>query len=343
VQKWALSARSGIAGSLRYDALMTAAFRVAIVLLITVGGVRAQVDPEQVRARDAAIQAFRAAPSLARFSAAGQAIMDATDWRPSDDSNPTPPPRNRDFEGMKATLAAGVVVSMSALPAMPSPVPSPHPRVTATMLPAVRPSFFTRDEPLFVIALRPFKLVDEDVVSVVDALSAVNRLMIRVRVAEPMSFGPNGPLGAWDVGAVEARFDRDALVHGVARGGQVTGYNVRSIKAPIGSQLCSVRDGSVIGTRVNPEWASAIVGWIGKPAPGGAIVTSRQSGGAGAHDRLVNEIIDLDRDGVADFSTWAGIDRSEVIDDVDLPWKAVFVNVAGKWLLGSYRSAPDCT
>jgi hypothetical protein len=316
--------------------------RVAVAVLVAASGLYAQAGPESVQARDAAIRAFRDSPSLSRFSDAGIAIRDASRWPGVDDPSPSRPPRNRDFEAMKATLAAGVVVSPSALSGMS--LSSPHKRVTLAMLPAVRPSFFQRGEPLFVIALRPFKLVNEnDVISLIDALSAVNRVALRIRVAEPMRFGQDGPLGAWDVGAVDARFDRDAVVHGVARQGQLTGYNVRSVKAPIGTQPCIVSDGSVIGTRVNPEWASAIVGWLGKPAPATATVTSRQLGGAGVHDKLVQEIIDLDRDGVPEFFTVAGIDKSEVVDDVDLPWKAVFVNVAGRWVLGSYRADPDCT
>jgi hypothetical protein len=317
--------------------------RVAISIAIAAVGLHAQIDPESVRQRDAAIKAFRESPSLAAFSAAGEAIMAASNWRQVDDANPRPPAKDREFEAMKATLAAGVVVSTSALPPLSPPVSSPNERVKLTMLPAVRPSFFKPGEPLFVVALRPFKLVDEDVITLVDALSAVNRLAMRVRVVEPMFFGSNGPYGAWDAGVVEARFEQDARVHGVATDGQLTGYNVRSMKAPVGLQPCASRGGSVIGTRAGPAWVSSTVGWVGQAAQEKAIVATRQSGGAGVHQKLVNETIDLDRDGVPDFATWAGIDESEIVPEVDIPWKAVFVNVGGTWTLGSYRAEPDCT
>jgi hypothetical protein len=313
-----------------------------MVVLTAAGGLYAQANPELLRARDDAVRAFHDSPSLGRFSHAGVAIMQASDRYTLDRPDPSPP-KNHEFELMKARLAAGVVVSRSIVPT-PSPFAIPTSRVTLAMLPAVRPSFFRRDESPFVIALRPFKLVDADVVAVVDALSAMNRFTMRVRVAEPMFFSKNGgPLGAWDVGSVEARFDQGAPVQGVSREGQPTGYTVRSVKAPIGEQQCGEVGGSVIGARVNPAWASSILAWIGKPAPGLAIVTSRQAGGVAVHDKLATEIIDLDRDGVPDFSTWAGIDKSEFADDIDIPWKAVFVNLEGQWVLGAYRSVADCT
>jgi hypothetical protein len=322
--------------------MMSTALRAAVLVVMAAASLRAQPDPETLRTRDAAVQAFRDSPSLGRFSDAGLAITGASGWRAFDGPSPSRPPRNRDFDAMKARLADGIVVSTSVLPSPSSSFDLPPERIMA-MLPAVRPSFFRRDEALFAIALRPFKLIDDDVITLIDALSAVNRVTMRVRVAEPMSFGNNGPRGAWDVGAVEARFEREAPVHGVTPGGQATGYTVRSIRAPIGSQRCGLKEGTVIGTRVNAGWASSVVAWIGKPAPGNAIVTSRAMGGTDVHDKLVTESIDLNRDGVPDFSTWAGIDRSEIVDDVDIPWKAVFVNLDGEWTLGSYRAEPDCT
>lgn len=323
---------------------MSTLSRVALLVIGAVGALSAQGDP-LVGRRDAAIQAFHDSPSLTRFSDAGVAITEASDGYPFDRPNADRLVKHREFEAMKARLAAGIVVSTATLPATSSTFSSPTPRVTLAMLPAVRTSFFRTGESLFVIALRPFKLVDEDIIAVVDALSAVNRVPMRIHMAaEPMSYGHGGsPLGAWDVRSVDARFDREALVHGVTGRGRITGYRVQAIKTPIGSQNCLDRGGSVIGTRVDADWSSSIVAWIGKPAPANATVTSRETGSTGLHNKLVTELIDLDRDGVPDFSTWAGIDKSEIVDNRDIPWKAVFVNVEGRWILGSYRSAPDCT
>ena len=69
------------------------------------------------------------------------------------------------------------------------------------------------------------------------------------------------------------------------------------------------------------------------------MVTSRQTG-SGVTKR-VTETVDFDRDGVPDFFISAGSDIG--ISDLPVPWKIVFVNVEGKWRIGSYRSAPDCT
>ena len=238
---------------------------------------------------------------------------------------------------MKARLAAGVIVS-TAIPDPSASMDYPE-RVAPAMLPVIRPSFFRENDSVYPIALRPFKLVDEDAIPLIDALSAVNRVTMRIRAAGPVSWGTDGTLGAWDVASVEARFDQESLVRGVTRDGQSTGYRVRSVKTPIGSRNCVDRDGSVVGTRVTPAWDSSIVAWIGKPAPGAAAITSRQTGRDA--EKLVTENVDLDRDNVPDFSIWAGTEIG--IADLPVPWKVVFVNIGGKWLLGSYRSAPDCT
>lgn len=329
---------------------MRIASSVAIAVLMAAGGVYAQ-DYAQARAdfraqmskeRDAAIRTFQESPSLGRFSEIGTTIMMASGWL--DESTRTYqitdlPPKYPDFEKMKAQLAAGVIVSTSAIPA-PSGFEDGKERVTLAMLPAIRPSFFRENEPVYAIALRPFRLVDADVITFVDAMSAVNRLTMRIRTVGPIRWGNDGTLGAWDVASVEARYERDALVHSLTRDGRATGYRVRSVKTPIGARFCTDRSGSVIGTRVTPDWDSSIVAWIGKPAPGDATVTSRETKRDAG--KLVTENVDLDQDNVPDFSIWAGSEPG-VIEDIPIPWKLVFVNVGGKWLLGSHRSAPECT
>ncbi|HUQ87120.1 MAG TPA: hypothetical protein VM096_06145 [Vicinamibacterales bacterium] len=317
-----------------------------VIAVLAASGLRAQDSQgdaqyraEMSKERDTAIRAFHNSPSLERFSEAGTAIMTASGWLNATDRKESDlPPKHPEFEKMKARLAAGIVVPASALPAPPA-FSDRTDRVTLAMLPAIRPSFFPASEPVFAIALRPFKLVDEDVDTLIDALSAVNRVTMRIRTAGPIRWGSDGPLGAWDVDSVEARFDQDSMVHGLTRDGQSTGYRVRSVKAPIGSRYCSDRGGSVVGTRVTAAWDSSIVAWIGKPAPGKATITSRQTGRD--LEKLVTENVDLDQDNVPDFSIWAGAYAG--IGELPVQWKAVFVNVGGKWLLGSYRSAPDCT
>jgi len=312
---------------------MKIASGVAIAVLMTA------FQPELDKQRDEAIRTFQDSPCLGRFSEAGIAIMNASDWANARDRKEDDlPPAHPEFEKMKARLATGVMVSMSAIqPPSEWDVPEGD---TMASLPAIRPSFFRADDALFAIAVRPFKIVDKDVVPLIDALSAINRLTMRIRTAGPIGFGTGGsPNGSWDVASVEARFDQEALVHGLTRDGRSTGYRVRSVMAPIGERNCTDRSGSIIGTRVTPDWDSSIVAWIGKPAPGTAMVTSRQTG-SGVTKR-VTETVDFDRDGVPDFFISAGSDIG--ISDLPVPWKIVFVNVEGKWRIGSYRSAPDCT
>jgi hypothetical protein len=320
--------------------IMRIASRIALVVLSSVCGLHAQANPENIQTRDAAIRAFNESPSLSRFSEAGVAIMEASGFR-GPDLPVAKLPKNRAFEAMKAKLATGIVV---AAPIMAEgPFDSPTKRVTLAMLPQVRPSFFARDEALVVFGLRPFKLVDEDVVGLIDGLSSMNKIVVRVRVASPMEIGRDGPSGAWDVDSVDARFEREAVVNGVTREGRPTGYKVQSVMAPIGYQPCSGSAGRVIGSRVNPGWSSAIIAWIGRSVPANAIVVSRVIGGTAVHSKLVVETVDLDRDGVPEFSIWGGIDKSDIVDEVDIPWKVVFVNRGGRWVLGDYRSEPDCT
>ena len=66
-------------------------------------------------------------------------------------------------------------------------------------------------------------------------------------------------------------------------------------------------------------------------------------GGSGKLDKVTIESVDIDRDTVPDFSIWSGLTPSEIQDNVDLFWKAVYANVQGQWVLLTYHQSADCT
>ena len=80
---------------------MKVASGVAIAVLITA------FQPELDKQRDEAIRAFQDSPSLGRFSKAGLAIMNASDWANARDRKEGDlPPAHPEFEKMKARLMA---------------------------------------------------------------------------------------------------------------------------------------------------------------------------------------------------------------------------------------------
>ena len=92
---------------------------------------------------------------------------------------------------------------------------------------------------------------------------------------------------------------------------------------------------------INAGWRGAILAWVGKAPSGVATMSMRQINGSTQYEKLVIDTIDVDRDGVPDFSVWSGME--EAVASTDTFWKAVFVNVGGKWLLLGFGQEADCT
>ena len=70
-------------------------------------------------------------------------------------------------------------------------------------------------------------------------------------------------------------------------------------------------------------------------------MTRRTLGGRGQYQKRLVETVDLDGDGVADFSLWSGLDQA--VASTDTFWKAVYANLGGTWRLVVYRQEEDCT
>ena len=73
---------------------------------------------------------------------------------------------------------------------------------------------------------------------------------------------------------------------------------------------------------------------------GKAAVKTRQFGDQGI-DKLVIDEIDLDGDGIADFSVWSGRYAPQV--SAEGYWSAVFANIGGEWKGLAYDQDDDCT
>jgi hypothetical protein len=256
---------------------------------------------------------------------------------------------NAEFDAMKARLVAGVV-----------PDPRDYtPRsiegsehyywepvqlaMKRTPLPAVTSSFFRADEPLFAVALRPFGLDEQGplAIGLADALSAVHRVPFRMRVLAPAGYYYGGPIGIWDISSVGMRFEKPVVLHAVAARGGTTGLEVSSVRGPIGEQPCSGPKMSVVGKRQNAQWTAASLAWAGKPAASTPAVTATQIGGNTKYERLTVESVDLNGDKIPDFVAWTGL--AEAVVQAEIPWKAVFANVEGKWLLVALAQGLDCT
>ena len=255
-------------------------------------------------------------------------------------------PRNAEFDAMKARLAEPVVAAPPMTHAaysegLPEPVQAAMKRAP---LPSVRPSHFKSNEPLLVVALRPFALEDSGPMSasLTDALSAAHGVAFRTRVLHPAYRAHFGHAGVWDISTVGVTFDKEVTVHGITARGALTGLRIKSLVASLGNRACTDQGMTLKARPIDAGWRSAIVGWVGQPAPRErATVTTRQLGSAGKYGKLVIDTVDLDGDDVPEFLLWAGL--APPVVDIETRWKAVFVNVQGKWLLLAFNQEADCT
>jgi len=98
---------------------------------------------------------------------------------------------------------------------------------------------------------------------------------------------------------------------------------------------------TVRGRRVNAQWTSAIVGWVGKAQQRRAVVSTSDISTRGKYGKRTTQTIDLEADGVPDFHVYAGVEPPSV--EVETLWKMLFVNVDGKWLPIGFAQESDCT
>ena len=303
---------------------------------------------------DWAARAFWIAPSIVRLESVGS-LMETALMSPEDrsremqDGKPYRSP-NPEFDAMKARLAAGVLPkardkvprSMGDLEGhFQEPLKS---AVKRAPRPTITTSFFRADEPLFVVALRPFSLHEQEVaIGLAEALSAVHQVPVRTRALEPVGYYHGGPIGVWDISSLGMRFEKPLRLQAVTARGSTTGLEVSAIRGPIGNQPCGGSGMSVVAKRLNSQWTEAILAWTGKPAASTPAVTTTQISGPTKFERLTAESVDLNGDKVADFLAWTGWAPAVVEEGGTIPWKAVFANVEGKWLLVALAQGLDCT
>lgn len=320
---------------------------------LTIDAIEARLHDKGLASRerlDWQSRAFWVSPSLRRLEAVGYAMEEAflseQIHEREIDEGKLLRPHHAEFDAMKTRLEKGVSVPPPVSSALAIDETSELLRAAMkrAALPPIRPSFFPGGEPLFAVALFPFTLKRSGSAGpgLTDALSAAHGVSFRTRIVRPVSMAHSGPVGVWDIGRASATFDRAAILYGITRTGASTGLSVASLVTPLGHQPCTGEAMDLNARPLNGRWRSAIVAWVGKPAPpADALVTTRQLGGAGKRGKLVIETIDLDRDGVPDFSVWAGQEPPDV--EVETYWKAVFGNIGGTWVLLAFHQETDCT
>lgn len=246
------------------------------------------------------------------------------------------------FEAVKKRLAQGIVVGspVSSRTAYADCCPDALKKnLKRAQLPSIRPSFFGSDEP-FVVPLRPFTLAHQ-FVEFADALSAFHRVPLRMKVLGPATMGTHGVLGVWDIGSIGITFDTPVRVNGLASNGAATGADITAFRADFTTRCGEPGLNTISAKGINAGWRGAILAWIGKPPEGTASIGTRQINGATKYEKLVIDTIDIDRDGIPDFSVWSGLE--EAVASTDTFWKAVYVNVAGKWEFLAFAQEADCT
>ena len=167
-------------------------------------------------------RAFWISPSLVRFEWVGEAMADALapierEMREGRDYRPA----NAEFDAMKKRLQPGLLVARDAFPRPPITVREADATVNPERDSAARPSFFAKDEVLFAIALRPFRLRDafESGSALADAASILQNVSFRARVGGTPGFGTDGPLGLWDVESAEVKFSQPVHINAVTAAG----------------------------------------------------------------------------------------------------------------------------
>jgi len=150
-------------------------------------------------------------------------------------------------------------------------------------------------------------------------------------------------VGVWDVAAIGVVFEGGPLIQGITRKGEPVALRVESLDIDFGDLRCTrgpLKMHTKKADRSGP-WKAAIATWVGKPAVAGkAAVKTRQFGDQGI-DKLVIDEIDLDGDGIADFSVWSGRYAPQI--SAEGYWSAVFANIGGEWKGLAYDQDDDCT
>lgn len=329
-------------------------------------------------------RAFWVAPSLVRWERVGVALQNTLldQKTQSKEIEGQQPLRFSvpEFEAMKQRLAAGIAVA----PGTAAPVQAPSlehadkfPGTLQTMLsriqmPAIKLSLFGKDEAPVIVPGAKYGTGTSRTLDLIDALSASNGVAFKTEVTAPASYAlhpdtsvfaansswrfvnTSGPMdvimGIWDVGGLHITFDRNVALYGVTAQGKPAAQHIKEVRISIGyDSACSYSSSRVemktaLAIGYAPQ-SSALVGWAGKPMPGGvnavAQIKSRRFDGESEYDLVVSHEIDLDHDGSVDFLVWQGRYQPQI--SAEGVWEAIFVNVGGQWRLFDYNEDADCT
>jgi hypothetical protein len=207
----------------------------------------------------------------------------------------------------------------------------------------VKPSFFARsDTP---VIARSFYNA-EDALVLADALSAVKGTPVRMKVTAATYY--NSRLeqnrGLWDVGKILLTFNEPAPTHAITTSGSVLTLSADAMAVDLGGGEC-VNLALKWQTRRTAGPAGSgevILSWVGKaPEQESVTVTSRRSDGHRPEDKLVIDDIDVNGDGIPDFSRWRG--RFVPSAESEGLWTAILANLGGEWVLIDYEESEDCT
>ncbi len=329
-------------------------------------------------------RAFWVAPSLVRWERVGVALQNAlldqqTLSKEIEGQQPlrfTVP----EFEAMKQRLAAGIAVAPGATVPVQAPTLEHSDRLPGTLqsalsrirMPAIRLSLFGKNEAPVIVPGAKYGTGTSQTLDLIDALSASNGVAFKTEVTAPASYAlrPDTSvfaassswrfinaagamdviMGIWDVGGLKIAFDRNVALYGVTAQGKPAAQLIKEVRISIGYDSACSYSSSRVEMKTAPAigyapQSSALVGWAGKPMPGGtsavAQIKSRRFDGESEYDLVISHEIDLDHDGIVDFLVWQGRYQPQI--SAEGVWEAVFVNVDGQWRLSGYNEDADCT
>lgn len=329
-------------------------------------------------------RAFWIAPSLVRWARVGISLQNAlldqeTQSKEIEEQHPlrfTVP----EFEAMKQRLAIGIAVAPGAAAPVLAPTleytdkfpGSLQTALSRIQMPVIKSSLFGSNEAPVIVPGSRFGTGTSRTLDLIDALSASNGVAFKTEVTAPASFALNSDtsvfavnsswriinvagamdviMGIWDVGGLHVTFDRNVALYGVTAQGKPAAQLIKEVRISIGyDSACSysgsrIEMNTALAIGYEPQ-SSALVGWAGKPMPGGAdavaAIKSRRFDGENEYDLVISHEIDLDRDGSVDFLVWQGRYQPQI--SAEGVWEAVFVNVGGQWRLFDYNEDADCT
>lgn len=297
-------------------------------------------------------RAFWVAPSLARWVEVGSAmdkVLLSAETREKEVSQGKPLRfKVPEFEAMKRRLEQGLVSAndRAGQKTVMGDTKEFEAAQRRAALPEIKPSLFSRGE-VFVLSGTPFNIENNTTgAQFVDSLSAIQGVPFRVRVERPAYYQDGNAdqvVAAWDVGEITAKFDQPLRLRGITRRGRPTALDIRSVGMSFNlggcyGTLLKIDSKAVSGM---PPWQDTLLAWVGKPATDKAKVKTRRLKGKGQYDALEIDDIDVDGDGIADFSVWNG--RYEPQVSAEGYWQAIYVNVGGQWQLLSFEQDADCT